>query len=90
MDLRLEGLHIARQRRELRHERLSLLAAKQEFEKRMEKFRCVCTASWDAVFDPSTLPQLKKALEDSEHLWEGFAGCVRDYEDVPAEFVAVA
>lgn len=54
------------------------------FEERMRAFRWVCTVAWDVVTGTTPVSSLKEALEETDRLWEGFAGCIRDPEDTGA------
>ena len=79
---------LRRERERLRSERSSITVRNMEFERRMRSFRNVSLLAWTAVLAAEkksgrledVIGELRQALEASDTLWEGFAGCVRDTE----------
>jgi len=78
---------LRRERERLRSERSSITVRNMEFERRMRSFRNVSLLAWTAVLAAEkksgledAIGELRQALEASDTLWEGFAGCVRDTE----------
>src|SRR5690242_6285751 len=78
---------LRRERERLRSERSSITMRNMEFERRMRSFRNVSLLAWSAVLAAEkkagledAIGKLREALNASDTLWEGFAGCVRDTE----------
>lgn len=75
----LQEIHIEQNR--LTRQRINLNFKEKEFENRMRYFRTVCSVAWDAVMNPNELPELRRILEKTDRLWEGFAGVIRDHRE---------